>query len=133
LSPDARWLAYVSDESGRDEIYVRPFPEVEGARWQVSIAGGTEPRWARSGAEIFYRRRDGTMMAVAVRTAPTFSAGARTGLFDATPYFGDYNHRGYDILPGDSVFIMLPLNQGGGTHLVVVDNLFTELNEKVGR
>ena len=54
ISPDGRWIAYDSDETGREEVYVRPFPDVEGGRWQVSTAGGREPIWARSGRELFY-------------------------------------------------------------------------------
>src|SRR5206468_1237916 len=54
LSPDERWIAYASDESGRYEVYVRPFPDVNGGRWQVSQEGGGAPRWAHSGHELFY-------------------------------------------------------------------------------
>jgi Tol biopolymer transport system component len=132
VSPDGRWMAYVSDESGRDEVYVRPFPDVQSARWQVSVNGATEPLWSRSGKELFYRRNDGMLMSVSVRTDPAFVAGRREPLFDATSYFNDYNHRGYDVFPGDSTFLMLPIDQSGGTHAVVVDNLFTELRAKVG-
>ena len=57
ISPDGRWLAYASDESGRSEIYVRPFPKVDDGRWQVSTNGGTEAAWAVNGRELFYRRR----------------------------------------------------------------------------
>ena len=54
LSPDGRWLAYQSNESGRDEVYMRPFPNLEAGRWLVSTNGGTTPLWARSGEELFY-------------------------------------------------------------------------------
>ncbi|MDX1675793.1 MAG: hypothetical protein R3314_13450, partial [Longimicrobiales bacterium] len=131
FSPDGRWIAYVSDESGRDEIYVRPFPDVETARWQVSEDGGNEPLWSRGGTEIFYRGTGGRLVAARVRTEPTFAVGEREVLFPL--YFNEYNHRGYDVLPGDSVFVLLPVERGGGTHLVVVDNLATELKEKVAR
>ncbi|MGK7312348.1 MAG: hypothetical protein ACN0LA_08910, partial [Candidatus Longimicrobiales bacterium M2_2A_002] len=131
FSPDGRWLAYVSDESGRDEIYVRPFPDVATARWQVSVDGANEPLWSRGGDEIFYRRADGQLIAARVRTDPTFAVGERETLFSL--YSVDYNHRGYDVLPGDSVFVLLPVETGGGNHLVVVDNLSTELAEKLAR
>ncbi len=55
VSPDGRWLAYASDESGTAEIYVRPFPDAGSARWQVSTAGGVSPIWSHSGKELFYR------------------------------------------------------------------------------
>ncbi len=134
FSPDGRWLAYVSDESGRDEIYVRPFPDVENARWQVSVEGATEPLWSRGGGEIFYRRTDtGDLVSVSVRTDPTFAPGERHVLFPASGYVNDYHHRMYDVLPGDTAFLFIPLAMAGANHLVVVDNFFTDLEEKAGR
>ena len=77
ISPDGRWLAYESNESGQYQIYVRPFPRVESGRWQVSTAGGTRPLWARNGRELFYLEEGtGKLMAVPVQTAgATFSQG----------------------------------------------------------
>ena len=66
VSPDGRWLAYESNESGRFEIYVRPFPDVNSGRWQVSTMGGTQPLWAHNGQELFYVAPDGTLMRAAV-------------------------------------------------------------------
>jgi Tol biopolymer transport system component len=80
FSPDGRWLAYVSDESGRNEIYVRPFPG-PGEKWAISTEGGNEPVWPRNGRQIFYRTGD-AMMAVDVETTPTFSAGKPRRLFE---------------------------------------------------
>jgi len=74
LSPDGRWIAYQSNESGRDEIHVRPFPAVDSGHWQISTDGGTRPEWARSGRELFYEA-SGRIMAVAVQTSGGFSAG----------------------------------------------------------
>ena len=68
LSPDDRWLAFVSDESGREEVYVRPFPGLDG-KWQISTEGGTQPMWSRDGKELFFRNGD-RMMAVAISTEP---------------------------------------------------------------
>jgi len=83
FSPDGRWLAYVSDESGRYEIYVRPFPKVEEGKWQISTDGGTELRWAANGRELFYRNESGgQMMAVNITTEPTFGAGTPRLLFE---------------------------------------------------
>ena len=83
FSPDGRWLVYQSDESGRNEIYAGSFPEA-GRKWQISTEGGTEPLWARNGRELFYRNGD-QMMAAAVETKPTFTAGKPELLFK-----GDY-------------------------------------------
>jgi eukaryotic-like serine/threonine-protein kinase len=83
FSPDGRWVAYASNESGRNEIYVRPFPE-PGGKWQVSTAGGTQPRWQRDGSELFYLAPDNRLMAVTIRPgsiAGTIDAGAPVGLF----------------------------------------------------
>jgi Tol biopolymer transport system component len=80
LSEDGHWLAYQSNKSGRDEIYVRPFPNVEEREWMVSIDGGTQPLWARNGRELFYVSKD-TLMHVAVKTHPTFAAAIPRKLF----------------------------------------------------
>ena len=83
FSPDGRWLAYVSNESGRYEIYVRPFPE-SGGKWQVSTGGGAQPRWRRDGRELFYVAPDNRLMAVPIRLgsiAGAVDAGAPVALF----------------------------------------------------
>jgi Tol biopolymer transport system component len=80
VSPDGRWLAYVSDESGQLVVYVRPFPEGEG-RYQVSPAFGTEPRWSRDGRELFYRSGN-LLYAVAIEPGTRFKAGRPERLFD---------------------------------------------------
>jgi Tol biopolymer transport system component len=68
FSPDGRWLAYTSDESGRNEIYVRPFPG-PGGKWQISIAGGTLPRWGPGGRELFYLGEDDKIMVAEIKAA----------------------------------------------------------------
>jgi Tol biopolymer transport system component len=81
LSPNQRWLAYMSNESGRMEVYVRPFPEVSGQRWRVSALGGHTPRWAHSGRELFYMQ-GGQLMVVPVDSrAASFVAGRQAMLF----------------------------------------------------
>ena len=72
FSPDGRWMAYTSDESGRFEVYVQPFPG-PGGKWQISTEGGDQPVWAHNGRELFYREEN-KMMAVEVTTRPAFSA-----------------------------------------------------------
>ena len=80
ISPDGHWIAYDSNESGRSEVYVRPFPNVEEGKWQISRDGGTEPVWAPRGQELFYRN-GGAMMVVGIKTEPTFTAGSPVVLF----------------------------------------------------
>lgn len=84
FSPDGRWMAYASNETGNMEIYVSPFPSANG-KWQVSSAGGEEPRWRQDGKELFYLSSEGKMMAVAVKTDASFEAGAPVALFQAHP------------------------------------------------
>jgi Tol biopolymer transport system component len=87
FSPDGRFLAYQSDESGRDEVYVRAFPG-PGGRWQVSTEGGTEPRWSGNGSEIFYRARR-RLYAVKIDTSAGFSAGRPQPIADGLPSGGN--------------------------------------------
>jgi serine/threonine-protein kinase len=105
LSPDGRWLAYHSDESGRDEVYVRSFPEPD-QKLQISTKGGTWPVWARDGRELFYRSGD-KMMTVTVTTQPAFSASAPSVLFQ-----GDYEYKwgevpNYDVSTDGLRFLMI--------------------------
>src|SRR5690606_32326765 len=87
VSPDGRWLAYQSDETGRFEIYVRPWPALDAGPWQVSVSGGTSPRWARSGRELFYY--DGaSLVAAAIDESLPFTVRERTRLFAYTPFGG---------------------------------------------
>jgi Tol biopolymer transport system component len=81
LSPDARWIAYQSNESGTFEVYVQPFPTT-GAKWQVSKSGGQQPQWRRDGRELFYIAPDKKLTAVAVQTGSSFSLGETRGLID---------------------------------------------------
>jgi serine/threonine-protein kinase len=108
LSPDGRWLAYVSTASGRREVYVRPFPNVNDGVWPISTNGGFEPRWAHSGRELFFRRNTGTdnLMAVDVETAPVFHAGVPHAVASTDAAVGlDYTR--YVVSPDDRRFLMV--------------------------
>ena len=82
VSPDGRWLAYEANDSGRFDIYVRPFPDVSSGYWQVSTDGGTRPLWARNSQELFYLSVTGALMRVGVSHGPTWAATAPTKLFE---------------------------------------------------
>ena len=86
LSPDSRWMAYTSDETGQRQVYVRPFPPSEGV-WPISLAGGSRPRWRGDGKELFFEAADGKLTAVALKATagpkPSIEAGAPATLFDA--------------------------------------------------
>ena len=107
ISPDGRWMAYMSNESGQYEVYVRPFPEVNNGKWQVSTSGGLGPLWSPNGRELFYRSSD-SVMAVSVETGPTFSLGTPKALFRGT-YVGGGVSVGspWDISPDGKRFLMM--------------------------
>jgi serine/threonine-protein kinase len=129
ISPNGRWMAYMSAESGKTEVYVRPFPEVNNGRWQISTSGGDYPLWAPNGRELFYRNGD-TVMAVAVETEPTFKPGKAEVLFQGK--YGDW-----DISPDGKRFMML--KQAAQTvkpaeslrKINIVVNWFEELKQRV--
>jgi serine/threonine protein kinase/WD40 repeat protein len=131
FSPDGRWLAYESDESGRVEVYVRPFPG-PGSKWQISTEGGTEAIWARNGRELFYRSGD-KMMVAAVETRTTFSAAKPRLLFEGHYEAGMYTFQpNYDVAPDGQRFLMIrETEQKSGTQINVVLNWFEELKQKV--
>jgi serine/threonine-protein kinase len=131
VSPDGHWLAYSSDESGTMEVYVRPFPEVASARWQVSTTGGTQPLWAHGGRELFYRNGRNDLVAAEVRTAPGFSVGQQRVLFSAAPYLTLGFFQSYAVTADDRRFLMVregaPSQQ---TELILTENWFQELKAR---
>jgi serine/threonine protein kinase/Tol biopolymer transport system component len=131
FSPDGRWLAYLSDESGRYEIYVQPYPG-PGGKSQISTDGGTEPVWNPNGRELFYRIGD-KMMAVDITTQPSFTAGKPRMLFEGQYVPTPATFPNYDVSPDGQRFLMLkPIEQAAGpTQINVVLNWFEELKRKV--
>ena len=132
FSPDGRWLAYYSDESGRKEVYVKPYP-APGGKWQISTDGGMEPVWNRNGREIFYRSGD-KMMAADIASQPSFAAGKPQMLFERTYVPSTGTAPNYDVSPDGQRFLMLkPVEQARAapTQINVVLNWFEELKQKV--
>jgi hypothetical protein len=107
VSLDGRWLAYESNDSGQRQISVRPFPDVNRGRWQVSTGGGTQPVWARNGQELFYLAPNGALMSVRVERGTTWRAGTPTKLIDAQYYVGVGAARAYDVSPDGQKFLMI--------------------------
>jgi serine/threonine-protein kinase len=140
VSPDGRWLAYSSDESGDYEVYVRPFPNVDAGRWQVSRGGGFHPQWSRDGTELFYleaRDPDVAMLAVSVEPGPTFRPGIPTELF-AGPYFYGAVIAAPDVydVSADGRFLMIkdadaPDGALAQPEIVIVENWFEDLKRLV--
>ena len=132
FSPDGRWLAYVSDESGRPEIYAQPFPG-PGKKWQISTEGGVEPVWSRNGKELFYGN-SGQMMVVDLTTEPTFRAGDPRPLFGGQ-YVTAFNtwRPKYDVSSDGRRFVMIKRGRQelGVTELNVVLDGFEELKRRV--
>jgi len=133
FSPDGQWVAYVSEQRGRREIYVQPYPGPGGKR-QISTDGGTEPTWNPQGGEIFYRLRD-KMMAVEVTTRPSFSIGKTRVLFEAhyVENTAGYSRPNYDVSPDGQRFLMLKpvAQQPAPTRINFVLNWTQELKRLV--
>ena len=130
VSPDGRWAAYQSNESGRYEIYVRPFPNADAGRWQVSHDGGREPLWSRDGAELFYVSPRGTLMAAAAEPSDTaFAAGEETELFGGRFFVSNSINLGrtYDVSTDGERFLMVKPEIGAPPSLVVAQHWFQEL------
>jgi Tol biopolymer transport system component len=122
FSPDGRFVAYGSDQSGTFEIYVQPFPNASGGKWMVSNGGGVEPRWSRDGKELFYFAGQ-TLMSVPVTLLPTFSSGRPSALFTAPvqPGFTADSHR-WQMAPDGKRFLLLAASATTRAPLDVVVN-----------
>jgi len=127
LSPDGRWLAYVSNESGVAQVYVRPFPESEAAVWQVSTGGGRGPVWARSGKELFYRTERNELMAVETTGSTTFTWSSPRLLFDLSNYELNPWHPTYDVARDGERFLMARRVGDPSTEVVLTENWFHEV------
>jgi len=124
FSPDGRYVAYTSDESGRSEIFVQPYPELD-RRWTISSSGGTDPVWARNGSELFFR--DGTrMISVEVNLAPEFEAGAETVLFESLMWTDPFGDQSYDVFPDGQSFAMFQRDAAGEPRLRVLTGFSTQ-------
>jgi serine/threonine-protein kinase len=133
ISPDGRWIAYESDESGREEVYVRPFPNVDSGRWPISSGGGTRPAWARSGRELFYlvgqTPTPVALVRVAIDTSRGFSASAPEEVFEGQYYVdprASARGRTYDVSADGLRFVMIkdidPQRKPSPQPLIVVTN-----------
>ena len=140
VSPDGRWLAYLSDESGQDEVYVRPFLNVDQGRWEISRGFGVSPRWGPNSRELFYQTRGAgaasvSVMAVANDSEPTFRPGTpvtvfdgpyRLGIRDASPAF--------DVSPDGQRFLMIKEESSASNSpniIIVVQHWVEELTRLV--
>ena len=140
LSPNGRWLAYESDETGRNEVYVRPFPNVTDGKWQVSIGGGVMPRWAHSGRELFYVNTDNEMVSASIRPGTTMSVGDRRSLFTLPPgilFRQDEQYALYDVGLDDRRFLMMRVVEdmqapAARPELILIENWDEALRQQTG-
>ena len=119
FSPDGKWIAYNSDESGRPEVYVQPYPAT-GAKWRVSKDGGTRPRWRRDGKEIYWLTEVGTLLAADVTAGPPFQPATPRRLFETR--IQDRTERYAVSGDGKRFLIPLPLETDANRPLTVVEN-----------
>ena len=136
LSPDGRWMAYVSDQSGQPEIYVQPFPNVDDGRWQISRDGGVAPRWGPDSREVFFQTDGGpgtpvTLMVAENGTEPTFTPGIPRPLFDG-PYRIDWQPFSvpFDVFPDGQRFLMIKEAEASA-QIVLIQNWVEELTRLV--
>jgi hypothetical protein len=133
VSPDGQWLAYDSNESGTDELYVRPFPDVDAGRWQVTTGGGSRAVWARNGRELFYLNLANELMAVSVSGDRILEVGQPKKVLDARYFYGEVNNVNppYDVSPDGTRFLMMKVADGAEqsrpVDIIVVRNWFEDL------
>jgi Tol biopolymer transport system component len=131
FSPDGRWIAYSSNETGSLEIYVSPFPNISG-KWQVSNAGGQEPHWRHDGKELFYVSPDGKMMEVAVTAGTNFKAGTPVVLFQThrRQPVSSQDHFSYDVsADGQKFLIITKMEEANAAPLSVLLNWSSEMDK----
>jgi serine/threonine-protein kinase len=130
ISPGGQWLAYQSNESGRDEVYVQPFPNVDAGRWQVSTSGGRTPLWSRNGQELFYGTLQGAVMSVRVQPGTTWQHGPAAQVVRPGYFHAGEVYRTFDVSPDGQRFLMIKQNANAGDvprSIIVVQNWHEEL------
>jgi hypothetical protein len=135
LSPDGRWLAYVSDESGTFQVYVRPYPDVGSGKWQVSNSGANEPVWRPDGAELYFRRGS-ELRSVAVEGGPAFRAGPERFILEAGGVGGSmFGQSWYDVHP-DGRFLFVTAGEDlwrEPPQIVVIEGFDREVERLLAR
>jgi serine/threonine protein kinase/Tol biopolymer transport system component len=134
LSPDGKWLAYASDETGSTEVYVRPFPDVTAGKFPVSRHGGSEPVWSHTGRELFFRDGAKRLLAAQIAAGNGFTMRGEKVLFAVGQYDSDNRNHAYTVSPDDQTFLFVKPMEGSGSdnQVILVLNWFDELQRKVG-
>jgi eukaryotic-like serine/threonine-protein kinase len=131
LSPNGRWLAYTSDDSGQYEVFVRPFPVTGTWREQVSVDGGNEPVWSRDGSELFYKSAL-DLVAVSVRGEARLEVVSRTRLFPIAPFLRGSGHQQYDVHPDGNRFVMILTGASMARSTLYVQNWAQDVAARLG-
>jgi Tol biopolymer transport system component len=131
LSPDGKWLAYVSRESGQEDVYVRPFPAVDSARYSISVGGGSEPTWRRDGTELYFRNARGDLYVTPVTTGARFDHAEPILLFNAPGLAQQEYFRAYDVAPDGQRFLMVSSGGDDAPELNVIFNWRNDLQRLV--
>ena len=134
FSPDGRWLAYASSESGVYEVYVRAFPD-RGRQWPISTGGGTLPMWSRSGNDLFYRTEDNRLMVSTYRVEGDSFVAGRPRLWSNTRLFNVGLTQNFDLAPDGKRFAVLMSADGPElrrTQHTLLLNFFAEVRRRVG-
>jgi serine/threonine-protein kinase len=132
VAPDGRWIAYESNDSGAFQVFVQPFPDVRGGRWQISTTGGLKPAWSRDGRELFYVAND-QLMVTRIDTSQGFKPGTPEALFSTKAYYLRTNGRNYDVAPDGRRFLMIKDQVVAGQAalgMTVVLNWFDEVKAR---
>jgi tricorn protease-like protein len=125
ISPDSKYVAYSTNESGTFQIVVQTFPDPNGGKWQISGEGGVEPKWRRDGKELYYLALDGKMMAVPITAAASFNAGKPATLFQTSLAMTRNNparDRRYDVAPDGRFLMVVPMPGGAPLPTTVLVN-----------
>jgi serine/threonine-protein kinase len=137
FSPDGKLIAYCSNESGRNEVYVRPFPSTGDGRWQVSTAGGLQPRWSPDSRELYYLDAASQLVAARITITPGFAITELHPLFDASRLSLDPFHQSYDVMPDGRYFLFASPRQSSAASrtptLVRVDHWFRDLRARLAQ
>jgi len=136
VSPDGKWLAYSSNESGAREVYVRSFPGTTGGRWQVSNGGGIQPRWSPDGRELYFKSTN-RLIAARVETARGFEVTELTPVLSTSDYLDDAFHESYEVLPDGRGFLFnrprLPAQASAAPTVVEAENWFAAVRARTKR
>ena len=132
-SPDGRWVAYVSNDAVTNEVYVRPFPNADAGRWQVSNGGGGSPVWSPDGKELYFIDAANRLVAAEIGTGPAFSVSELRPLFDATRFSYTSFHQAFEVTKDGQFVFLGPIGPvvSQAVRLVQVDNWFADLKAKM--